>query len=193
MITNILPKNGVINFYPNFLNTTEADFLLEKLKHSLKWQHESIKIFGKEILQPRLTALYGIENKIYTYSGRTMFPLPFTDELLYIKHKIDIFEKENFTTVLCNYYRNGNDSMGWHSDNEKELGKNPLIASLSLGADRKISFKHKNDKNYKIELVLNHGSLLIMKDETQHFWQHAINKSKKIIEPRLNLTFRIII
>lgn len=189
---NILPQNGTVLYYPNFLIQNEADFLFNMLKENIQWQQESIKIFGKEIMQPRLTAFYGDTNKPYKYSGKSMNPLTFIPELILIKEKIETIENANFSSVLCNYYRNGEDSMGWHADNEKELGRNPIIASVSFGAERVFHLKHNKLKNEKVEVMLNHGSLLIMKDETQHFWKHAIHKSKKILKPRINLTFRII-
>ncbi len=140
--------------------------------NEIEWQEDDIKVFGKTYKQPRLTALYGMNNASYRYSGITMFPKPFNSILKEIKTKIEEITEIKFTTVLLNFYRDGSDSNGWHSDDEKELGENPVIASISLGAERTFRLRHKKDKTKKKNLILQHGSLLIMKGETQHHWQH---------------------
>ncbi len=141
---------------------------------------------------PRLTAWYGDEGKSYTYSGIEQHPDPWTPTLKLIKSKVEEILEVTFNTVLLNLYRDGKDSVSWHSDDELELGENPIIASVSFGAVRRFSLKHKISKDYKIDLDLPNGSLLLMKGETQHFWQHQIAKTSKSVQPRINLTFRMI-
>ena len=151
--------------------------LFEQLRSGTPWQQDDIKVFGKVYAQPRLTALYGNNNESYTYSGIRMQPHRFTDTLLDIKNRVELFVKHGFTSVLLNLYRSGSDSNGWHADNEKELGKNPVIASISFGEERPFHFKHRTIKNERHKLNLEHGSLLIMKGEMQHYWLHQIAKT----------------
>jgi len=189
----LLPlPDAEVSYHPNFLEASYASEVFQTLLHETDWQQDNIKVFGKVYQQPRLTALYGEENKSYSYSNITMFPKQLTPLLKEIKTKVETIANINFTTVLLNLYRDGADSNGWHSDNEKELGKNPIIASVSLGAKRNFKLKHRTQKELKCNLFLEHGSLLLMRGETQHHWLHALPKSKKITEPRINLTFRII-
>ena len=180
-----------MSYYPNFLSQEVADSYFTIFKNSITWQQYDIKVWGKVYPQPRLTALYSNNDKAYTYSNITMHPTAFSPELLQLKEKIDALAKCEFTTCLLNLYRNGRDSNGWHADNEKELGENPIIASVSLGAERFFHMKH-NTKPQKLKLLLEHGSLLLMKGETQHFWKHQIPKTARDIGERINLTFRII-
>ena len=186
-----LPDADVV-YYPHFFSEKKADRYFETLLNETNWQQDDITVFGKTYQQPRLTALYGENGKSYTYSGITMKPLPFTSLLKEIKDSIETITKETFTTVLLNLYRNGQDSNGWHSDDEKELGKNPVIASVSFGAERVFHLKHKADKNLKKSIQLQHGSLLTMKGSTQEKWKHQLPKTKKVDSPRINLTFRAI-
>ena len=181
-----------ITYYSSFFSPKESSEYFQILLNEIEWQEDDIKVFGKTYKQPRLTALYGMNNASYRYSGITMFPKPFNSILKEIKTKIEEITEIKFTTVLLNFYRDGSDSNGWHSDDEKELGENPIIVSISLGAERTFRLRHKKDKTQKKNLILQHGSLLIMKGETQHHWQHCIPKSKKDIKPRINLTFRVI-
>jgi alkylated DNA repair dioxygenase AlkB len=148
-------------------------------------------MYGKELLFPRLTAWYGDNDKSYTFSGITLRPNDWTEELFEIKNAIEKETIDKFNSVLLNLYRSGNDSISWHTDAEKELGINPVIASVSFGDVRKFQLKHKETKE-KIEILLTHGSLLIMQGELQHFWKHQIPKTKKTVKERINLTFRII-
>lgn len=185
-------RDATVVYYPNFISSKYASEFFQKLLKETPWQEDTIKIFGKEYQQPRLTALYGEEGKSYSYSGITMFPSAFTPLLHELKTLTENEVNIKFTTVLLNLYRDGNDSNGWHSDDEKELGENPVIASLSLGAKRYFHLKHKKDKKLKFKISLDHGSLLLMKGTTQHHWLHQLPKSKKVTEPRINLTFRII-
>lgn len=184
--------NAEVVYIPDFYNLEKANSYFKILKETIDWQQDFITVFGKTYNQPRLTALYANNNLSYSYSNITMEPKFFTNTLVEIKHDIEAFSKHQFTSVLLNLYRNGNDSNGWHADNEKELGKNPQIASLSLGTPRTFHFKHRKLKDEKHKLILEHGSLLIMKGEMQHYWLHQIPKTKKEIGERINLTFRTI-
>lgn len=183
--------DGDVHYYPFLFEKVEADQLFNLLKESIQWQQDDIKVFGKTYKQPRLTALYATNKNTYSYSNITMQPHLFTDHLLKIKKKVEEVSSEIFTTCLLNLYRNGQDSNGWHSDNEKELGPEPIIASVSFGEERWFHFKHKT-KELKQKLLLQHGSLLLMRGKTQENWLHQLPKSKKITNPRINLTFRII-
>jgi alkylated DNA repair dioxygenase AlkB len=179
-----------ISYVPHFLRPDFANLAFDIFLDELDWRQHHIKIFGKLLPQPRLSALYGINDQSYTYSNLTLKPLKFTPKLLEIHQKLKELTKINFTHCLANLYRDGNDSMGWHADDEKELGENPVIASVSLGAARRFQLKHKSDSNLKAQLDLEHGSLLLMKGTTQHFWKHQLSKTKKPVSPRINLTFR---
>jgi alkylated DNA repair dioxygenase AlkB len=187
-----LPDAEII-YFPHFFNTEEADRLFSELKNNSAWQQDEIRVFGKIHPQPRLTALYGEQGKPYSYANITMQPLQWTPVLQKIKESVEHTCQTKFTSVLLNYYRDGKDSNGWHADNEKELGTNPVIASISLGAERVFQLKHNADKECKKNIVLEHGSLLLMKGTTQQFWKHQIPKTTKPIGPRINLTFRVII
>jgi alkylated DNA repair dioxygenase AlkB len=179
-------------YYPQFFNNAVANEFFEKLKNEVPWQQEDIKVYGKVYEQPRLTALYGNQGKPYGYSNIIMQPHNWSPLIMHIKNEIETVCNENFTTVLLNNYRNGRDSNGWHADNEKELGRNPIIASVSFGAERVFQMKHNTIKDLKQNIILEHGSLLLMQGTTQHFWKHQIPKTSKLIGKRINLTFRII-
>jgi len=181
-----------IEYYSNFFDNNRANELFDKLKTEIPWQQDNITVFGKTHPQPRLTALFGNEGKPYSYSNIVMQPNLWNPLLLFIKSEIEEICQENFTTVLLNYYRDGRDSNGWHADNEKELGQNPVIASVSFGAERYFHLRHNTIKEQKLKINLEHGSLLLMKGTTQHFWKHQIPKTTAAIGPRINLTFRII-
>ncbi|MFD2541945.1 alpha-ketoglutarate-dependent dioxygenase AlkB family protein [Lacinutrix gracilariae] len=189
---NLQLEDGEAIYYPACFDKTEADAYFKSLLKNIAWQQDSISLFGKTHLQPRLTALYANNNKAYSYSNITMYPNAFTNELLSIKQRIETICNTNFTTCLANLYRDGKDSNGWHADNEKELGNQPIIASVSFGAERRFHLKHKTKKEHSLKLTLQHGSLLIMKGKTQENWLHQIPKTKKKIAERINLTFRII-
>lgn len=188
-ITFDLP-NAAVAYYPHFFDIEKANLLFEKLLHETPWQQDTITVYGKNHLQPRLTALFGNEGKPYSYSNIVMQPHSWNALLTYIKEEVENNCGEKFTTVLLNLYRDGKDSNGWHSDNEKELGRNPTIASVSFGAERAFHLQHNSVKEAKQKIILEPGSLLIMKGETQHFWKHQIPKTAKPIAPRINLTFR---
>lgn len=186
-----LPDAEII-YYPQFFDKEQADIIYTELLQEIAWQQDNITVFGKTHPQPRLTALYGNEGKPYSYSNITMQPNPWNSLLQKIKYFIEATTECQFTTVLLNQYRDGKDSNGWHADNEKELGTNPIIASLSFGAERVFQLKHNTIADAKKSIVLEHGSLLLMKGSTQHFWKHQIPKTAKPIGNRINLTFRSI-
>jgi alkylated DNA repair dioxygenase AlkB len=181
-----------IEYYPNFFSEEQADVLFKKLLTETSWQQDNITVYGKTYPQPRLTALFGNEGMPYSYSNITMHPQPWNEILLQMKLKIAKVTQCDFTTVLLNRYRNGQDSNGWHADNEKELGTNPVIASISLGAARAFHLQHNSIKEARLKLTLEHGSLLLMKGTTQHYWKHQIPKTAKTVDQRINLTFRTI-
>lgn len=185
-------KDGELYYDRFFFSNIEANKYFNLLKKEIQWRQDNIKIFGKIYPQPRLTALYANNNKSYSYSNIKMHPITFTPTLFDIKSKIEKRLNSQFTSCLLNLYRNGQDSNGWHADNEKELGLNPVIASLSLGAERVFHMKHRNDKKEKLKINLTNGSLLVMRGKTQHHWLHQIPKTRKKVEERINLTFRII-
>jgi alkylated DNA repair dioxygenase AlkB len=191
--SNLLPFQGEVTFHPDFFALAEADGFFNSLQEGLAWQQEPIWMFGKQILQPRLTALYGDPKVRYGYSGIAMEALPFTEVLEKIKNRLQEFTNQEFTHVLCNFYRDGQDSMGWHRDNEPVLGRNPTIASLTFGATRSFQLRPYGKKEPKLNLELSHGSLLLMGGESQHFWEHQLPKTKKVLAPRINLTFRKLI
>lgn len=185
-------KDADVFYYPHFFNKELSDYYFKTLLKTIEWQQDTIIVFGKNYLQPRLTALYGNNNVPYTYSNITMHPKAFTKELLEIKQHIEKETKTTFTSCLANLYRNGQDSNSWHTDNEKELGEQPIIASVTFGAERLFHLKHKHDSHHRTKILLNHGSLLLMKGNTQKNWLHQLPKTKKIVGERINLTFRII-
>lgn len=187
---NLLPEKGEVFYYPYFFDKDQSNILLERLIREINWKQEPIWMFGKQVMQPRLTALYGNEGISYGYSGIKMEPHSWNPLLMEIKDAIEKVAQTSFTHVLLNYYRDGQDSMGWHRDNEPELGLNPVIGSVSFGVPRKFQFRQYHDKTVKKELLLEDGSFLLMKEETQHHWEHQIPKSKKVHGPRINLTFR---
>lgn len=187
----LLNSDGEVILYQNFFREEESSLLFQALNQQVEWQQDHIKIYGKSIPLPRLTAWYG--DKSYTYSGIALPPKPWIPALQIIKSRAEMLAATQFNSVLLNLYRNGSDGVGWHSDDESELGENPVIASISFGATRRFAFKHKFDKERKkIEVDLTNGSLLLMKGKTQHFWLHQISKTKKQVQPRINLTFRVI-
>ncbi|WP_199245161.1 alpha-ketoglutarate-dependent dioxygenase AlkB [[Phormidium] sp. ETS-05] len=184
-----LPNAEVI-FYTRLFQPPESTLLLDDLLKQTEWKHEPIKLFGKSVLQPRLTADYG--TKAYTYAGVTMQPLSWNKPLWQIKDKIEPLVNTQFNGVLLNLYRDGQDYIGWHSDDEKDLAKGSVIGSLSLGETRRFIFRRRDNHQNKVELTLNDGDFLVMGGDTQKFWQHHVPKSAKSTQPRINLTFRVI-
>jgi alkylated DNA repair dioxygenase AlkB len=191
-MTIILNKDGLVNYYGKILTSEEANHYLGLLMQNILWKNDEVVIFGKHIVTKRKTAWYGDSDYLYTYSNITKQALPWTKELYGLKQMVEEFAGVKFNSCLLNLYHNGDEGMGWHSDDEESLGKNNTIASLSLGAERKFLFKHKQTKQI-ISFILEHGSLLIMKDATQRNWLHSLPKSKNIVQPRINLTFRTIV
>lgn len=187
-----MPDAEVV-FYSNFFNEQESNEIFQQLMQETKWQQDKIKHYGKEIDLPRLTAWYGDAGKSYTYSHIAMKTEPWMPLLLHIKNRVEGVAEVSFNSVLLNLYRTGKDSVSWHQDNERELGENPVIGSVSFGETRRFQFRHKLKKYLnKVDLNLTPGSLLLMKGKTQQFWQHQIPKTAKTVSPRINLTFRII-
>lgn len=189
---NLLPKEGEAYFYRDVFSQQESEMFFERLRAEMAWEQTPIVIYGKEILQPRLTAWYGDPGTDYSYSDIQLTPLPWTTSLLEIKSAVEKLAGVSFNSALLNQYRDQNDSMGWHRDNEKKLGTNPVIASVSFGAVRQFRFRHYHETSLKTSIDLTSGSVLLMKGSTQHHWQHAIFKEKNFLEPRINITFRTI-
>lgn len=190
--TNLLPYDGEVIYYGHVLTESEAKRYYDILMNTIPWQHDEAVIYGKRIVTKRKVAWYGDDAYNYTYSRTTKTALPWTDALLELKKITEKTCKTTFNSCLLNLYHDGDEGMAWHSDDEKSLGKNTVIGSLSIGAVRKFSFKHKGTSE-KIETILDNGSLLVMKGTTQTYWQHRLPKSTKIKHPRINLTFRTIV
>jgi len=189
---NLLPYGGAVNYYGRLLAQKKANDYYETLLKTIAWKNDVAVIFGKRIKTKRKVAWYGEKEFEYTYSNNTKLALPWTPELLILKELAENKTGETFNSCLLNLYHSGEEGMAWHSDGEKDLKKNGAIASLSFGAERKFSFKHKTTKE-TVSLVLENGSLLVMKDETQKNWLHRLPPTKKIFKPRVNLTFRTIL
>tara|TARA_R110002074_G_scaffold257269_7_gene429762 strand:- start:2872 stop:3483 length:612 start_codon:yes stop_codon:yes gene_type:complete len=189
---NLLPQGGTVNYFGKVLNEQEAASYLNLLLNNIEWKNDEAIIFEKKIITKRKVAWYGEKPFEYTYSKTTKLALPWTKELLNLKNIVEQETGETFNSCLLNLYHDGNEGMAWHSDGEKDLKKNGAIASLSFGSERKFAFKHKETKE-KVELILEHGSLLVMKDETQTNWLHRLPPTKSSTQPRVNLTFRTII
>ena len=192
--TLIKSVNLSVKYIENFFNLDESQLYMRQLTQSVLWRREKIKMWGKEIVTKRRIAWYADDGKSYTYSGSTFFPSQWNDVLLQLKEKVENYSEIKFNSVLLNEYPSGEVGMGWHSDDEKELGTDPIIASLSFGANRDFIFKHKTDKSIEnVKLHLKSGSLLLMLGSTQHYWKHSLPKRLKVKEPRINLTFRNIL
>ncbi|MEN7551710.1 alpha-ketoglutarate-dependent dioxygenase AlkB [Rapidithrix thailandica] len=189
---NLLPKDGTALYFGKILPVDKAQHYFERLLDTIAWKNDEAVIFGKHIITKRKAAWYGDRNYAYTYSNTTKQALPWTKELLELKALVESYTGTPYNSCLLNLYHNGEEGMAWHSDDEKELGKNTSIASLSLGADRKFAFKHKQDKT-TVSVILERGSLLEMKGSTQTHWLHSLPKTKKVKTPRVNLTFRTMI
>jgi alkylated DNA repair dioxygenase AlkB len=191
-LKNLLDYDGELYLMKGFYTSAIAQQLFDNLLHSLAWQEEQIFLYGRWIKVPRLMCWYADEGTSYKYSGVNHLPLPWSERLLAIKQNIESYYSCSFNSVLANLYRNGSDSVGCHADDEKELGKNPLIASLSLGEGRLLKFRHKKSKEV-LDVTLSNGDLLLMAGEIQHHWRHELPKTKKKKTERINLTFRNII
>lgn len=191
IISNLLPRDGTVIYYGIIMALKESNQYLDLLLHNILWQNDEAIIFGKHIITRRKVAWYGDSNYFYTYSNTTKQALEWTKELSDLKQIVEQRTETKFNSCLLNLYHDGNEGVTWHSDNEKRLGNNTTIASLSFGAERTFSFKHKQTKQ-TVSLILEHGSLLVMKNTTQMHWLHSLPKSKKITSPGVNLTFRTI-
>lgn len=190
--SSLLPCDGDVRYYGSILDSKSANHYFDQLLKTILWEHDQTVIFGKLIVTKRKVAWYGDEPFNYTYSKTTKSALPWTKELLELKQIIENKSGETFNSCLLNLYHSGEEGMSWHSDDEKDLKKNGTIASLSLGAARKFAFKHKVSKQ-TVSVVLENGSLLIMKGRTQSNWLHRLPPTKRISTPRINLTFRTIV
>jgi alkylated DNA repair dioxygenase AlkB len=189
---NLLPYGGVVNYYGPLFSNQKASLYYEALLHNIEWRNDEAVIFGKRIVTKRKVAWYGDTEFEYTYSNVTKLALPWTKELLELKKVAEEQTGETFNSCLLNLYHTGEEGMAWHSDGEKDLKKNGAIGSMSFGAERKFSFKHKQNKQI-VSVILEHGSLLVMKDITQTHWLHRLPPTKLVTKPRVNLTFRTIV
>ena len=186
---NLLPKDGIVNYYGKVLKQQEAQYYLDRLLNTIEWKNDEAIIFGRHIITKRKVAWYGDAEYSYTYSHITKQALLWTEELKTLKQLTQQITGTTFNSCLLNLYHDGDEGMAWHSDDEKSLGKNSTIASFSFGAERKFSFKHKKSAEAH-SILLENGSLLEMKGTTQTHWLHSLPKSKKVKHPRINLTFR---
>ena len=190
----IKADNLFVEYIENFFDFDQSQLYMKHLTNDIKWKREKIRMWGREIVTKKRIAWYADEGKSYTYSGSTFHPDQWNELLLEIKNYVEQYIKFQFNSVLLNEYPNGKVGMGWHSDDERELGIDPIIASLSFGANRDFIFKHKTDKRFEnIKIHLKSGSLLLMLGSTQHHWKHSLPKRLKVREPRINLTFRKIL
>ncbi|MFZ4543405.1 MAG: alpha-ketoglutarate-dependent dioxygenase AlkB family protein [Saprospiraceae bacterium] len=215
-IFELLIPNGKLIYLPDFIpegkaaellryfmetdKSTDGNPVLNNIKElntnswkNIPWRQDAIYMFGKKVLQPRFTCWFADEGKSYTYSGLNMQPKPWDERLLQLKSDVEKFSKAEFNSVLMNAYRDGSDHMGWHADDEPELGRNPVIASLNFGAERRFLLRRNANLQEKIEILLRPGSLLLMEGALQHYWKHAVPKQLKVKAVRVNLTFRKII
>ena len=183
-------EDADIRFWPVALAVEEASELQDRMLTEIDWQHEDVLIFGQRRPVPRLVAWHGDPGASYTYSGTPHQPLPWTPALELVRERALSLTGCAFNSVLLNLYRDGRDGMGWHSDDEPELGRDPVIASVSLGAPRRFCLRHRRRKDRRLDVSLGHGSLLLMAGATQHHWVHAVPKTAVPVGPRVNLTFR---
>jgi len=189
---NLLPYGGKVLYFGKVLPAIKADYYFARLFEMIDWKNDEAVIFGKHFITKRKAAWYGDLDFSYTYSNTTKQALPWTKELSELKLLVEDLTGTSFNSCLMNLYHNGDEGMAWHSDDEKSLGKDSCIASLSLGAERKFIFRHKKTRE-TVSLVLDNGSLLVMKEATQSNWQHSLPKTKKVTQPRINLTFRTMV
>ena len=189
---NVLNNDGEANYYGMVMTTSEANTYYNLLLKNINWKNDEALYHGKHIVTKRKVAWYGDQGFLYTYSNTTKQALPWTNELIDLKRKTELITNSQFNSCLLNLYHDGNEGMTWHSDDEKSLGMNTVIASLSFGAERKFSFKHRRTRQ-TISLILENGSLLVMRGNTQSNWLHSLPLSSKINHPRINLTFRTIV
>lgn len=186
---NLLPHTGEVNYWGRIISKTDNQRYLDSLLNTIPWKNDEAKIFGRHIITKRKVAWYGDDSYSYTYSNTTRHSLPWTKELLELKEIAESLTGSTFNSCLLNLYHDGDEGMAWHSDDEKALGKDTAIASISFGAERKFMLKHRESKE-TISVMLESGSLLVMKGTTQTHWLHCLPKTKKVKTPRVNLTFR---
>lgn len=186
---NVLPFDGQVNYHPFAFSKEEIEAHFHDLSNEISWQQDVVKLFGKTYITDRKVAWYAEKPFIYRYSGQSKVALAFTQTLIDIKIRVEKLTGSEYNACLLNFYHSGSEGMGWHSDNEKSISPNSSIASVSLGALRKFQFKHKTH-GQKIDIILDSGSVLDMREETQEFWLHALPKNTKIKGERINLTFR---
>jgi alkylated DNA repair dioxygenase AlkB len=189
---NLLPQDGQVNYYGKVMNPNQAARYFDLLLHGVEWKNDEANFFGKHIITKRKAAWYGDAGYLYTYSNTTKQALPWIPALLELKQITEDQTGLTFNSCLLNLYHNGLEGMAWHSDDEKSLGQNTAIASLSFGAERKFSFKHKQTKQ-ALSLILENGSLLVMQGATQTHWLHRLPPTRTVTRPRINLTFRTIV
>ncbi len=188
---NLLPHDGEVNYFGRVFDEEKRQFYFDKLFNEIEWRNDEAFIFGKHFITKRKVAWYGDRDFSYTYSNATKNALPWTKELLELKHLAEQRSAATYNSCLLNLYHDGNEGMGWHSDDEKTLTKDSAIASLTFGAERKFCFKHKKD-GQRVDVFLENGSLLVMKGSTQTHWLHRLPPTKKVTLPRINLTFRTV-
>ena len=182
-----------VSHYPGFLRDAEQQSIFDQLRNTTPWEQHVVRLFGRSHPAPRLSAWYGDEGATYTYSGLRLSPQPWTPQLDQLRQRVSALTSKPFNSTLLNYYRDGSDGMGWHSDDEPELGRDPCIASLSLGSERRFLLRHKTQSNLPThEYLLGDGDLLIMDGKTQHHWKHQIPKTRRPVGPRINITFRYV-
>lgn len=187
-LQQLLACQGIDALHHDWQQTDIADVNFD----NIVWQQDSVSMFGKTHELPRLSAWYGDDDRPYTYSGMTLQPKPWNEILLNLRAALLPVCKREFNSVLLNWYRSGADHISWHTDAERELGRNPLIASVNFGASRRFLLRRREDHNEKLEIPLHHGSVLVMAGALQHHWQHSVPKQKKVTDSRVNLTFRTI-
>ena len=187
---NLLPEKGEVFLFTEIFKPSEADALLDCFLDTVPWKQTPVKIFGRAVLQPRLSCSYADPGVTYHYSGVTQQTYPWTKELLQVREHAQILTGEYFNTALLNLYRDGKDYMGWHRDNESALGKEPTVVSVSFGVERIFQLRDHLTKKKMMSVRLNHGSVLVMRGATQHFWEHRLPKDTKVHGPRINITFR---
>jgi len=190
--TRVALPDGDACYYPDVFGPTEAQQLFARLRTDIGWKEEHIVVFGEHRRVPRLVAWYGDPGASYVYSGVRHEPLPWIPPLEEIRERVERLTGYAFNSMLANLYRDGNDGMGWHADDEAELGRDPVIASVSLGATRRFRMRHRRRRDLTVDLDLEHGSLLVMAGSTQHHWVHAVPKTRRPVGERINLTFRAI-
>jgi len=189
---NLLPRDGIVEYLGRVFSSEESDTLFHELLATSPWQEDEVILFGQKRILSRKVAWMGDAGFTYSYSGTSKTTSPWTPALMQVKERVELRTTQRFNSCLLNLYHDGSEGMGWHSDDEKTLGRNPVIASVSFGAERIFKLKHRKSKEV-VSVLLEQGSLLMMKGETQHHWVHTMPKTKKVTTPRINLTFRLFV